>query len=470
MRNFRNLFWFSVGLLIASLWMAPYAHASDLGTYVQFNSSGDIVGSMSAQSRATVLSTYGVLDKTTGEIVVKGTTGTAVNVAVAAERQVAKAAIAKAAGKIAAKAIPFVGTAIALAEIADLLQPNGYRINAAGDALEYPEQPGIAGDPVGTGYMYTNNSLTKSKTPQASCDLLSDIWWAGQPSYYANWQQVKPTSVTQTGLCTVQIKAKTSGTTQTIYNNTPVAKIADYYVPQYILATEVQTQADIQTRAEQQAAWKPIYDAMMSNAASAGAAWPSEYRPLDSTTPVVIDAPSVTSAPRVVSTGTQTKPDGSVDSTTKTETTTVTPTTTGTNVGDSKTTFPTSVTTVTNVTNNVTNNTSTTTETVNQAPDAAAPPDGPDDPCTNNPNRAGCAELGTPPAPEPIPQQDIPLTYSPVVFASAAGCPAPITYELLGARSISYQPLCDAASTLRPLFLLIASVSAAYIFMDGFKA
>lgn len=53
-----------------------------------------------------------------------------------------------------------------------------------------------------------------------------------------------------------------------------------------------------------------------------------------------------------------------------------------------------------------------------------------------------------------------------VFSASDAGCPAPIALDLsfLGSREVSYQPLCDLASTMKPLYLaLMAFLSALLI-------
>jgi hypothetical protein len=457
----RNFYWFCVGLLISvAIFFVPYAHAQ---TSLIFDTKGNIIGSYAEVSHATLNAAYGVADRSAGQVVVRGATGTAVTAAVAVERQVAKAAIAKAAAKIAVKAIPGVGTVAALAELCDLLCSHNYRLAPDGSSLQQIEQPGIAGDEPGMGYFY-NGLGNIAKTPQASCDLVASTWGSTNTSYDVTGV------VSADYRCTVRGVAKNNpAVIVTPYNSLDLGKSPNYYVPQYILPTEISTQADIEQYAAQRAAWKPVYDAMHSDAASAGSSWPSDYSPIDATTPVVVTAPPVSSSPRVVSTGTQTRPDGSVDSVTKTETTTVTPTTTGTTVGDSKTTFPTSVTTVTNITNNVTNNTVTNSETVNQSPDTAVSPDDPSDPCADNPNRAGCVELGTPPLPEAIPQQDIPVSITPVVFSSAAGCPAPITYELYGLRTIPYQPYCDIASGIRAVFLMIGAVTAAYIFMDAFK-
>jgi hypothetical protein len=61
----------------------------------------------------------------------------------------------------------------------------------------------------------------------------------------------------------------------------------------------------------------------------------------------------------------------------------------------------------------------------------------------------------------------------PVSFMSSAVCPAPISLSvnlpMIGARSysISYQPLCDVAGMLRPVFLALAAVTASMIFLAG---
>lgn len=126
--------------------------------------------------------------------------------------------------------------------------------------------------------------------------------------------------------------------------------------------------------------------------------------------------------------------------------------------------------TVTNTTTITTNTPEgTTTTTVNETPEEA-------DPCKVNPNRAGCADLGTPPDAEELPSRTVNVELVPIPFATNAACPAPvsISYGLPGvgaqAVALSYQPVCDALVTwVRPVILLLAAFVAAFIFIGGTK-
>lgn len=90
--------------------------------------------------------------------------------------------------------------------------------------------------------------------------------------------------------------------------------------------------------------------------------------------------------------------------------------------------------------------------------------------CQDNPRRAGCAEFDVPPVAEAIPRKEVPITYTPTIFASSATCPAPINFEMYGARQIAFTPMCDLMTRLRPLFLACAAAGAALIFMQGLKS
>lgn len=342
----RNLFYFCVGLLISvGLFFVPYAYA----TSIQFDNAGNIVGSMSDARRESFVRAYGVLDQTTGKVVVKGT-----EAAVAAGAQVGKQSIAKAAAKIAGKAIPGVGTAAAIVELCSLLCPGGdYRQSPDGTAIQQREKPGVPGDAPGTGYRVQVAGLPTGKSPAEACSKVGSV---GQFDKYV--------SRLSGNNCVVdQIRISDGHTTQ--FASYPITKVANWYVPDYVLPTEVSTEEDVLLRAEQQAKFKPLYDAIMADRAANPASWPADYNPIKANTPVEINAPSASSPSKVVSTTTRTRPDGSVDTTTTTEKTVVTPTTTGTTVGDSKTTFPTQTVTTSTTINNVTNTTTTETNTVN---------------------------------------------------------------------------------------------------------
>lgn len=123
--------------------------------------------------------------------------------------------------------------------------------------------------------------------------------------------------------------------------------------------------------------------------------------------------------------------------------------------------------TTTNVTNTTTGEVTETTSTTEEGKDT-------EDPCIKNPERVGCAKLGDVPETQQIPKLDVPITFTPTIFASPAGCPAAHTGVItVGAFSkawtISYDPLCEVMVNLRLLFLAIGAAAAAWLFMEGLK-
>lgn len=129
--------------------------------------------------------------------------------------------------------------------------------------------------------------------------------------------------------------------------------------------------------------------------------------------------------------------------------------------------YQTKTTTTSTVDNSNPNSTPTTSTTVvNKTGDPSQ-----QDPCNTDPNRAGCADLGVPPTPETIPSNQVPVTWTNVVFASPAGCPAALPYTMFGkSYSLPFDPMCNLMTTLRPLFLALGAAAAAYVFMEGLKS
>ena len=127
--------------------------------------------------------------------------------------------------------------------------------------------------------------------------------------------------------------------------------------------------------------------------------------------------------------------------------------------------------TTTNV-QTINNGTTTTTTTSTPAPATALDPT---DPCTANPDRVGCSKYGTP-VPGTMPTSSIPVSITPVAFASGGGCPPDLAmpFSIMGHSfnpSISYASACSAASNiLAPIFLLLSVAAAAYIFVGGLKS
>ena len=90
--------------------------------------------------------------------------------------------------------------------------------------------------------------------------------------------------------------------------------------------------------------------------------------------------------------------------------------------------------------------------------------------CDKKPNSIGCQEFGSAES-GTLTTTNVALDTTPTPFASASGCPAPLTFSVMAATyTVSYQPLCDRLYALRVLFLLSASFIAAYIIANGFKS
>jgi hypothetical protein len=217
---------------------------------------------------------------------------------------------------------------------------------------------------------------------------------------------------------------------------------------------------------------RQLYEALKKDQADAiagGRPWPDTMNPVETGTGVVVTAPPVTTPERTTSTKTRTLPSGETETETKKEVTTITPETTGTTVGDSKTIYRTSTVITTTITNNTTNITNTSTETVADE----VPEEPPPNECPPNTTLAKCSNLGQIPEKEVIPSQDVPVTYTPVSFQSSASCPSGIGYSLGsmgGSKVISYQPMCDWLSAIRPLFLALGALACAWIFMESLKS
>ena len=213
------------------------------------------------------------------------------------------------------------------------------------------------------------------------------------------------------------------------------------------------------------------------------------------TSQTTMSAPPVSTPQTTTSVQNYTDASGVPQTKTTQEKTTITPTQTGTSTSTSITynTQNVTTTTVTNNTGQSTSNPPTTTTTtensnLNVPPVVPASINLPTDynreptqqaiaadikamrnACQDNPRRAGCAELDAPPAADVISRQNVPVTFTPVSFASSASCPAPITFDMYGPRLITFTPMCDLMTKLRPLFLACAAAGAALIFMQGLK-
>lgn len=214
------------------------------------------------------------------------------------------------------------------------------------------------------------------------------------------------------------------------------------------------------------------------------------------TSQTTMSAPPVSTPQTTTSVQNYTDASGVPQTKTTQEKTTITPTQVGTSTSTSITynTQNVTTTTVTNNTGQSTSNPPTTTTTtentgLNVPPVAPASINLPTDynreptqqaiaadikamrnACLDNPRRAGCAELDVPPVADIIPRQNVPVTFTPLTFTSSASCPGPITFDMYGPRLITFTPMCDLMTKVRPLFLACAAAATAIIFMQGLKS
>lgn len=93
--------------------------------------------------------------------------------------------------------------------------------------------------------------------------------------------------------------------------------------------------------------------------------------------------------------------------------------------------------------------------------------------CQQNPNAAQCMPSGDATYEDiHLPEQTIDLNFKPLdVFQSDGTCPAPrsVDFGALGQVEFSYDPLCDLARKLRPIFIAICVLTCAYFVYESVK-
>lgn len=93
--------------------------------------------------------------------------------------------------------------------------------------------------------------------------------------------------------------------------------------------------------------------------------------------------------------------------------------------------------------------------------------------CQQNPNAAQCMPSGDASYKDiQLPEQTIDLNFKPLdVFQSDGKCPAPrsVDFGALGQVEFSYDPLCDLARKLRPIFIAICVLTCAYFVYESVK-
>lgn len=94
--------------------------------------------------------------------------------------------------------------------------------------------------------------------------------------------------------------------------------------------------------------------------------------------------------------------------------------------------------------------------------------------CQQNPDAAICSPFGVPPAADAIPSSSPSFSYTPITFSSSATCPAPFSIPISvpgfsTTLTIDTTPLCNFCSTMKPVFIALASISAVIIFLGTFR-
>jgi len=90
--------------------------------------------------------------------------------------------------------------------------------------------------------------------------------------------------------------------------------------------------------------------------------------------------------------------------------------------------------------------------------------------CEQMPNIMACMDVGTQEGAVPVATTVLPSSYSPESLGSNASCPSPESMNLnSGSIAFSYQPICDGATMIKPLFIAICSLFAVFIVSGGLK-
>ncbi len=89
--------------------------------------------------------------------------------------------------------------------------------------------------------------------------------------------------------------------------------------------------------------------------------------------------------------------------------------------------------------------------------------------CEKTPNALGCLDVGDNlPKPPDIPEYEVPFEVTPFALTTNAQCPVPVSFtlsEFLGGNTygITYQPICDFATMLKPLIIAIGFLISFFI-------
>jgi hypothetical protein len=90
--------------------------------------------------------------------------------------------------------------------------------------------------------------------------------------------------------------------------------------------------------------------------------------------------------------------------------------------------------------------------------------------CDLFPSILACADIGEPPAPDPLKTRNFDVSIVSQAFSMGGGCPAPLPFTVLGHQyAISYNPICDQMLVLRFIFIALGGFIAAFILADSFR-
>jgi len=98
-------------------------------------------------------------------------------------------------------------------------------------------------------------------------------------------------------------------------------------------------------------------------------------------------------------------------------------------------------------------------------------PEEPDDLCKTNPNILACQLMGDELNQDVIPEEQLPYNFTSETMASNASCPSnPTMITSHGTMTMNITPVCDLASSIRPIFISICSIIALSIVVGAVRS
>jgi hypothetical protein len=98
----------------------------------------------------------------------------------------------------------------------------------------------------------------------------------------------------------------------------------------------------------------------------------------------------------------------------------------------------------------------------------APPEEKPSDLCALHPDIVACAKFGTQPQSDPMPRKSLPLAFATEALGLPAACPSPVA--LPNGQELSYQPVCDAVLSLRPLVVAFGALASMLMVVAALRA